>query len=121
MAEYEIYLAVGTTTTLGTGKWRFSLDTGNGHALDTGKLLRSSGSNIFGRVDAYDSSANAMQTATVAQFGTSTTLVMAIGDHTSGLEGSFPSAMWDADDPISWEDGDYLSLRFSVPISGWSG
>jgi hypothetical protein len=112
MAEYEIYMVAGNTTTFGSGNWRFSLDTGNSHALDTSKLLRLNvgGANVFGMAHLYDNSLTTLEIASVVQFGASTTLV-GIYAGTELVDSLFP---------FTWFDVDYLFMRFSVPISGWS-
>ena len=126
MAEYEIYLLIGTTTTFGDGKWRFSVDTGNSHVVDTADLLRTTGSCVLGAAVLFDASTGQFLQAPVAQHSTSNLLVMIRGDTETGYDG-FPNAQWGYDDtagtgvPIAtFSTSDFVQLRFSVPISGWS-
>jgi hypothetical protein len=119
-AEYEIYLAFGSTTSGGSGKWRFTLDTGRGHAINNSKLPRSAGSNFLGVAHAYNAAVLNTRIANIVQFGTNTTRVIISGDHATGQTSGLGNALWDASSPFTWGNGFFLTLRFSVPISGWS-
>jgi hypothetical protein len=126
-AEVEIYLAIGSTTSISAahGPWRFAHNSaGAGLAIDNAKMLRAAGSNFVGTAFCYNADAAALYSVPglVVQEGTSTSLVRVISDTDTGDDNitGVPDAMWRQGTPFTWADGDFLVLKYSFPNVGWS-
>ena len=109
--EVEILLRSGTTSTYGTGNYRFTLP--SGLTIDTTKIPAnyndSGGSSVFGTALAGFSS----YTVSAVSYNT-----------TTSVTGSVNTSTWTATHPFTPSGstaGNVWSLKFTVPISEYSG
>lgn len=104
----DIYMQIGSTTTKGSGEWYFSLP--SGLTIDTSYMTTVvTGVTVLGNV-------NANRTGTSDQGGfivyQDTGKVKLVNQGTT-------LAYWNTTVPVTWGTSDQLSLKFTVPITGW--
>ncbi len=115
--DIKIKMSAGTTTTFGTGGWRFGLPSGN--AIDTNKSAHIIWGNLNGTGTIWDAGASFYNISAEYQdttsirvsyhvAGTSTPYLISTGTEVTNVL------------PITWTTGDEMNLDFSVPIVGWS-
>jgi len=119
-AECQIYLKAGSTTTFGTGTWRFTLPSGLTCDRDKmpGDESISYDNSSFGSFTTYDVSAT---------FGTNNSgnCVYQFSSYAGGTtEGVFllntvSGATVKTSVPFTWTTDDKLSINFTIPVTGW--
>jgi hypothetical protein len=108
--EVQVTLEVGSTTTFGTGSFRFTIP--SFAQIDNSKLSNSNGKATVGEAYLYDSSTNLTYviTAASASGGNTTTFELVSNQGNTVANGT----------PISFANNDFIAARALLPIAGLS-
>lgn len=105
--EIRLNVTMGSTTTYGTGNWKFSFP--SGLALDTAKLFNAT--NIGGGLF-YDASALTSKAALVRYAGATDGFNLFSSE---GTQGTVTNTS-----PFTWATSDEISISGVFPITGWT-
>lgn len=105
--ELRINTAFGSTTTYGTGNWKFS--TPASLVIDTTKLFNATN---IGSGIAYDSSALSSKALTARYDGSTDGIRLFSPEGTGGVV--------TATTPFTWATADEINITITLPITGWT-
>lgn len=118
MAEVEILLAFTSTNTQGS----VSFNMPSGLTIDTTKIMSTTGSQtLLGFCDCRDASASGAATVTgQVRYATSTSVDLFVLDDSAASDHYGVFINTNTGSPITIANGDSISAKFTVPVSGWS-